>query len=437
MTTIQEKASKFLAAHGMAAEAVDLRENADVFIGEMERGLKGEESSLFMIPTYISIDKQIPAGERIIVVDAGGTNFRVATVVFDEKGNASIDDFNNYPMPGTQGEITIEEFFDTAAEYLEPVIDKSDKIGFCFSYPTEIYPNRDGRLIRFVKEVKVKGSEGAFIGKGLLEAVKARGHQEKKSIVLVNDAVTTLIGGKAACPDRQFDSYIGFIWGTGTNTCYMEQTRRITKLGSAADIDGTMLINVESGGYAKAPRGDLDAGFDATTVNPGGYMFEKMISGAYQGGMVRTVLVQAAKEGLFTAETGKRIAALESLSSKEIDDFLFRPYGENALAHCCGGVEEDCQTLYYLIDGLMERAARFVAFNLAAVMLKTGKGANPCRPVCVTMDGSTYYKSKLCRDKLSAYTKSFLNEELGLYCEFIKAENPNLIGAAIAGLLNA
>ena len=33
--------------------------------------------------------------------------------------------------------------------------------------------------------------------------------------------------------------------------------------------------------------------------------------------------------------------------------------------------------------------------------------------------------------------KSFLNEELGLYCEFIKAENPNLIGAAIAGLLNA
>ena len=69
MTTIQEKASKFLAAHGMAAEAVDLRENADVFIGEMERGLKGEESSLFMIPTYISIDKQIPAGERIIVVD--------------------------------------------------------------------------------------------------------------------------------------------------------------------------------------------------------------------------------------------------------------------------------------------------------------------------------------------------------------------------------
>ena len=47
MTIIQEKAGKFLAAHGMAAEAVNLRENADVFIGEMERGLKGEESSLF------------------------------------------------------------------------------------------------------------------------------------------------------------------------------------------------------------------------------------------------------------------------------------------------------------------------------------------------------------------------------------------------------
>lgn len=437
MTSIQKKANQFLVEHGMAAEAVSMRQNADAFIGEMEKGLKGEESSLFMIPTYISIDKKVPAGERIIVADAGGTNFRVATVVFDEKGNATIDDFNNYPMPGTQGEITIEEFFDTAAKYLEPVIDKSDKIGFCFSYPTEIYPNRDGRLIRFVKEVKVKGSEGAFIGKGLLEAVKARGHQEKKSIVLVNDAVTTLIGGKAACPDRQFDSYVGFIWGTGTNTCYMEQKRNITKLGEAADADGTMLINVESGGYDKAPRGDLDAEFDATTVNPGNYKFEKMISGAYQGGMVRTVLAQAAREDLFTPKTGEQILALKSLSAKEIDQFLFHPYGENALAACCGGVEEDCQVLYYLIDGLMERAARLVAFNLAAVMLKTGKGSNPCRPVCITMDGSTYYKSKLCKDKLCAYTKSFLNEELGLYCEFIKAENPNLIGAAIAGLLNA
>ena len=46
MTIIQEKAGKFLAAHGMAAEAVNLRENADVFIGEMERGLNQWQSQL-------------------------------------------------------------------------------------------------------------------------------------------------------------------------------------------------------------------------------------------------------------------------------------------------------------------------------------------------------------------------------------------------------
>lgn len=111
-----------------------------------------------------------------------------------------IEDFKNYPMPGTQGEISIQEFFDTAAEYLEPVIDKSDKIGFCFSYPTEIFPNRDGGLIRFVKEVQVRDSEGAYMGRGLLNAVRARGHKEEKKIVLVNDAVTTLIGGKSGVP---------------------------------------------------------------------------------------------------------------------------------------------------------------------------------------------------------------------------------------------
>ena len=437
MATIQEQARRFLAAHNMDPEGICLKTNTERFLQEMEAGLKGEESSLLMLPTYISIDQQIPAGERAVVVDAGGTNFRVATVAFQQDGQAVIEDFENYPMPGTQGEISIQEFFDTAAEYLEPVIDKSDKIGFCFSYPTEIFPNRDGGLIRFVKEVQVRDSEGAYMGRGLLNAVRARGHKEEKKIVLVNDAVTTLIGGKAAFPDRQFDSYIGFIWGTGINTCYMEENSNILKAAGEIPPKGTMLINVESGGYSKAPRGDLDELFDSSTVNPGSYQFEKMISGAYQGGLVLTVLQQAAEEGLFSPSAQAELKALASLSAREVDQFLFYPYGDSPLSRCCAGREEDCQMLYFLVDGIMERAARLVAFNLAAVMLKTGKGTNPCRPVCVAMDGSTYYKSKLCKEKLGAYVKEFLNEQLGLYCEFVKAENANLIGAAMAALLNA
>lgn len=227
--------------------------------------------------------------------------------VFSQDGQAVIEDFKNYPMPGTQGEISIQEFFDTAAEYLEPVIDKSDKIGFCFSYPTEIFPNRDGGLIRFVKEVQVRDSEGAYMGRGLLNAVRARGHKEEKKIVLVNDAVTTLIGGKAAFPDRQFDSYIGFIWGTGINTCYMEENSNILKAAGEIPPKGTMLINVESGGYSKAPRGDLDELFDSSTVNPGSYQFEKMISGCLTG-----------RSGAHCAAAGRRRGAFQSFRSGRV-----------------------------------------------------------------------------------------------------------------------
>lgn len=87
MATIQEQARRFLAAHNMDPEGICLKTNTERFLQEMEAGLKGEESSLLMLPTYISIDQQIPAGERAVVVDAGGTNFRVATVaVFSKMG---------------------------------------------------------------------------------------------------------------------------------------------------------------------------------------------------------------------------------------------------------------------------------------------------------------------------------------------------------------
>ena len=92
--------------------------------------------------------------------------------------------------------------------------------------------------------------------------------------------------------------------------------------------------------------------------------------------------------------------------------------------------------LYYLIDSIIERAAKLVAINISAILLKTGQGKKPCKPVCITAEGSTFYKSKLFKNKLDYYIKDYLNDKKGLYCEFIKTENATLIGAAIAGLLN-
>jgi hexokinase len=43
--------------------------------------------------------------------------------------------------------------------------EKAQGIGFCFSYHTEIFPDKDGRLIQFCKEIKAHEVVGQFIGK--------------------------------------------------------------------------------------------------------------------------------------------------------------------------------------------------------------------------------------------------------------------------------
>ncbi|MGE5613258.1 MAG: hexokinase family protein [Bacillota bacterium] len=437
MPDIKNKVYGFLKKHGMDAESVDLDKNCRIFMEEMQRGLDGY-ASLLMLPTYIRMDKDILPMEPVVAVDAGGTNFRVAVIHFNKNNEPVIEDFRLHPMPGTNGEISKDEFFETVAGYILPLVHRSGKIGFCFSYPAEIMPDGDSRIIKFSKEVKVTGAVGEMLGKSLFKALEKLGCRDKKRIIVLNDTVATLLAGKAASPGRQFDSYIGYILGTGTNMCYAEECRNIGKISCLAGSDGLMLINVESGGYDKAPRGQIDLEFDSTTANPGEYVFEKAISGAYQGGLTLEVIRKACSDGVFSMAFSSEIASVSGLEAREVDEFLFYPYGSNKLAVCCNksGLEEDRIALFYLIDNIFERIAKFVAFSLTAVLEKTGKGRNPCKPACITADGSTFYKSKLFRSKLEHYIKIYTNEEKGVYCEFVKVDNGTLIGAAIAGLLN-
>lgn len=437
MLKSKKKIENFLEKYGMQAAGVDLEENCRIFIDEMDNGLEGS-GSLLMLPTYIGMDRELPVMEPVIAVDAGGTNFRVAVIHFDENKRPVTEDFKLYPMPGTNGEISKQEFFETIADYIQPVLHRSDKVSFCFSYPAEILSDRDGRLIKFSKEVKVRDVEGELLGRNLMDVFRKRGLTNEKSIIVLNDTVATLLAGKAASPGRVFDGYIGFILGTGTNICYSEKCENISKVPQLRVKGGSMLINTESGAYNKAPRGQLDLEFDKTTVNPGDFAFEKAISGAYQGGLILTVIRKAAEEGIFSAEFAAELKKINALASKQIDDFLYYPYGGNILAECCSksGNHEDRICLFYLIDDIFERIAKFVAFSLTAVLVKTGNGLDPCKPACITADGSTFYKSKLFRSKLEHYIKTYTNDTKGIYCEFVKVDNGTLIGTAIAGLLN-
>jgi hexokinase len=228
----------FLKSCRMEHEEIDFESCSQVFLKEMERGLNGLESSLKMIPTYIEVEREIPVEEPVVVLDAGGTNFRVASVHFNGEGRPVIERFRLLKMPGVDQHVSKEEFFKIIAGYMSDHLDISHRIGFCFSYPIDILPDKDGVLVQFSKEIKANEVIGERIGSNLLSAIKSKGNKEKKHIVLLNDTVATLLAGSSAFKDRRFDSYVGFILGTGTNCCYIEKNRNIEK-NKDLDADST------------------------------------------------------------------------------------------------------------------------------------------------------------------------------------------------------
>jgi len=436
MKDMKNKVREFLVKHNMYHGDLCIEKTCEVFLDEMDKGLAGQDSTLAMIPTYLDIERALPRNKPVIVMDAGGTNFRVATVCFQDKGEATIEDFRVFPMPGVKKEVSKQHFFGVMAGYIGDIIDKSDHIGFCFSFPAEMLPSKDGRVLYFPKEIKAKEVVGQMIGENLNAAISESANAGDKQIILLNDTVATLLAGRAEGGDR-YESFIGFILGTGTNTAYVEQNANITK-ASSLDASKSQIVNVESGGFGKAPRSTIDEAFDGASASPGVHMFEKMISGAYLGPLCLAGLKKAAEEGLFSKETGEKILALDETTSKDISHFVSDPDGTDhplgkALAEA---TDEETATAYYLVDAIIERAAKLTAANLSSAAIKCDKGHDPCHPVCIVAEGTTFYRLKGFRPKIEYYLKQYLVEQRDVYYEIVNVENATLIGAAIAGLTN-
>ena len=224
---MNKRVSDFLQKYNINCENIDTQKYVDLFLAEMKRGLEGQDSSLKMFPSFIPPSEEIPLNKPVIVIDAGGTNLRTAIVIF-EKGNVPvIKEYRHHIMPGFKEEASREDFFKVIANNIKDFLDKSENIGFVFSYQMKMYPDIDGRLVRFTKEIKAKEVEGELIGKNLLLAIKKLGLNYDKKVVLLNDTVASLLAGVLVSANRKFESYIGLIFGTGLNACYLEKNKNI------------------------------------------------------------------------------------------------------------------------------------------------------------------------------------------------------------------
>ena len=423
--------SSFLMKHNFVNH-IDVLALAQGILDDMRRGLKKQPSDQDMIRTFCNPPKDTAKNESVIVIDAGGTNFRSCLVTFDAAGIPEISEMEKTKMPGVERELSRKDFFEQIAQNLEHLKNKADRIGFCFSYPMEIQTDGDGILLGFSKEVKAPEVIGSKVGECLKAALAEHGWNTIKRVTMCNDTTSALLAGAATAGDiHRYSSYIGYILGTGMNAAYLQPD---------CDCCGIkkQIIVCESGKYKNINRSDFDIEFDKTTVKPGSFYMEKQCSGAYLGPVSTIIIQTAAKEGLFSAKMNEALLKLEPLTLIEMDKFLHGPFNKDcALGKlaCEAATEEDLDMLYQLLDAVVERSARCSAAILTACAIQTGAGKNAAHPVCILCNGTTFYKTWMVRERTAAYLDEILTNKLCIHWEIVSAENDITLGTAISGLI--
>ena len=399
----------WLVEKGLSAKGYEGAALLEAFRQEMRLGLRGAESSLAMLPTYLAPVRGAVEG-TVAFVDAGGTNLRTGLAVLDGSGAVRFEAVKKQPMPGRNGVVSAAAFYAAVCEGLLPLADRFERIGFCFSYPAEILPDGDGRLLGWTKEVEIPEMVGSCVGAGLRAALRAAGAGEK-SVVVLNDTTATLLAGCSVGHSFGADQFVGFILGTGTN---------------AACVHEGAVVNMESGNFGAWKPSVADDRLDEQSVNRGVYRFEKAVAGAYLGSLTLEALRLAATEGWLSDEGRAWVLKQESLETVALS---MRLGGATVEALELQG--EDERLMLMLFERLVERAALFSAVNMVAGLL-ADEGVSAA-PACICADGSTFYRTP----GLAAQTEVFMRELLapfGREFRVVTVEDAPAVGSAMAAV---
>ena len=357
------KVYDFLKENGMLAECFDDKAIEKDLLNDIS-----ERKTVSMIRTYQrSTDSDLPKG-KILAIDAGGTNLR-----FARYEDGKFDEPVRMPMFGIKEEITADKFFDLMA-YEISKYDAKD-VGFCFSYPCEILDNKDGKIILFAKEVKIKNAKGKILGKELNKRLP-----EKRNFSVINDTVAAQLGTSADA---------GIILGTGFNICYTDRKEN-------------MIINSEIGQYEGFPFGTFDKELCKELKSPK-TVAEKLISGAYLGGVIQNAA---------SAYFGRRMPDFEL---KDVSEFLI---GEGMLYDYLNTAERN--EFREMVSLIQKRGAHCVALMVKCLLRDYPKGSE----IKIALEGSTVYKMPGYHEAL----KDALSETLDLKFEFIDARGTLLTG---------
>lgn len=403
----------------------------------MIRGLRGEASSLRMLPTYVRATPDGSERGDFLALDLGGTNFRVLLVRVAEGSVQIINQVYSIPECVAQG--SGQQLFDHIVDCImdfqqrQGLSGQSLPLGFTFSFPCKQLGLDQGILLNWTKGFNASGCEGQDVVYLLREAIRRKQAVELNVVAIVNDTVGTMM----SCGYDDPRCEMGLIVGTGTNACYMEELRNVA---SVAGNSGHMCINMEWGAFGD--DGSLgmfstcfDESVDQASINPGKQRFEKMISGMYLGEIVRHILLHLTSLGVLFR--GQKTQCLQTrdifktkfLSEIESDSLALRQV--RAILEDLGLTltSDDALMVLEVCQAVSRRAAQLCGAGVAAVVekMRENRGLQELT-VSVGVDGTLYKLHPHFSRLVSATVR-----ELAPHCTvtFLQSEDGSGKGAAL------
>ncbi|RHZ55921.1 glucokinase glkA [Aspergillus thermomutatus] len=400
--------------------AEQIQHGVKEYTREMSEGLTKEHTTLSQIPTFVTA---VPNGTEkglYLAVDLGGTNFRVCSI--DLHGDTTFNLTQSKIMiprelmaSGTSKDLFLflarqieaflrihhNEHFEAHLRRRREPDNEEDlfDLGFTFSFPVRQLGINKGTLIRWTKGFNIPDAVGHDVCALLQNAIDELDLPVRVA-ALVNDTVGTLMARSYTSPGET-GTFIGAIFGTGTNGAYVEKLDRITKLRTIEHSDyekstGEMIINAEWGSFdnhlSVLPNTKWDKELDEDSNNPGIQMFEKRVSGMFLGEILRRALLDLHKDeafGLFKPNQSSNVVTPENsplyrqwgidtsfLSLVEADKTDVMEEVKAALKDHLkieSPSNADCQAVKLLVHAIGKRAARLSAVPLAAILISTGK----------------------------------------------------------------
>uniref|UniRef100_A0A673GD01 hexokinase n=1 Tax=Sinocyclocheilus rhinocerous TaxID=307959 RepID=A0A673GD01_9TELE len=372
---------------------------------EIQNGLSKNTQStatVRMLPTYVRSTPDGTENGDFLALDLGGTNFRVLLVKIRSGKRRTVEMHNKiYAIPIEVMQGTGEELFDHIVYCISDFLDymgmKNARLplGFTFSFPCRQTSLDAGILVNWTKGFKATDCEGEDVVGLLREAIKRREEFDLDVVAIVNDTVGTMM----TCAYEEPTCEVGLIAGTGSNACYMEETRNIETVDG---VDGRMCVNMEWGAFGDNGclddiRTQYDNAVDDLSLNAGKQKYEKMCSGMYLGEIVRNILIDLTKRGFLfrgqITETLKTRSIFETKFLSQIEsDRLALLQVRSILQHL--GLDSTCDDSIIVKEvcgAVSRRAAQICGAGMAAIVdkIRENRGLDHL-DITVGVDGTLY-----------------------------------------------